>query len=545
LSFYRATKQSLSVASKPPPRNFFHALIYLFLLFLPGYIAQAQTSDVGRLMLLAFDTTISPPQELLERYHPSGFLFYVDDIPSSASLRSLTMQLEQTSDYPLIYGIDQEGGPFNAYQVDNATRFPGNMMLAATQNLELARAQGRAIGQELAYLGITMDFAPVADVNSNPDNPIIGIRSFSDKPEVVKEFALAFSQGLESAGLAPVAKHFPGHGNTLSDSHLVLPRVDSSVETLKQVDMLPFRNLLDLPAFMSAHVVYSSLDSKRPATLSPLILTNLLRNEWGYQGVIISDYLDMQALTGHYSPGEAAVLAVEAGVDLLLVSYKPEQQREIYQALQDAVSSGRISEQRLAESIKRIERLTAQFPSHAETVALPDYQKHQELAQTIARAGTSLVLNDGILPLTLTQKIAVISPIIRQYGEEPRVADVLTQGGLNVSPVTFDKNPDEQKISEAVMAAEQSDIVILGLFFWQGTFDQQLTKLYDSLIATGKPIIVIALGNPDILKYLSKTPNAFLATYGFRSSNLGALSEILLGYQMPTTHTPTKITLPE
>ena len=504
----------------------------------------AQSPEVGRLMLLAFDDTVQSPEQLLERYQASGFIFYVDDIKSTEVLRESIARLAASSSHPLIFSIDQEGGPFNAYQVEPATRFPGNMMLAASGDIRLAEAQGLAMGEELAYLGINMNFAPVADVNSNPDNPIIGIRSFGDNPQLVANFAKAFATGLSQAGVAPVAKHFPGHGNTSSDSHLELPRLSSSLAELDALDLIPFKALLDLPAIMTAHILFENLDSDRPATLSPLILTNLLRHELGYQGVIVSDYLDMQALTQHYSLGEAAVMAIEAGVDLLLVSYKPEQQEEIYRALEDALVSGRLSSERISASIERIESLATRFPSQGLIRAVPDYETHQELARTIAANGASLISNEGILPLRPETTLTVIYPQVKGFGLEPSLAQVLGKAGVNNTPLEVSHDPSDSEIAEILDQTKDATTLMLGIYYWQGVFSAQTSKLYEQLNAQGKPLILVSLGNPDILRYLSTAPGAYLAVYGFRESNLSALPAILLGEKEALGIPPVTLTLP-
>lgn len=519
---------------------------FLSLLILAPFLtlSWAQESSVGRLMLLAFDEALIPTAELLASYQPSGFLFYSDDIASTESLRAQIASLQSQASYPLIFAIDQEGGPFNSYRSDKATRFPGNMMLAATGKPELAKQLGLAMGQELAYAGLTMNFAPVVDVNTNPDNPIIGIRSFGDNPDTVSRYALAYSQGLEAAGIAAVAKHFPGHGNSIVDSHLDLPHIDSSLEYLREVDLKPFKTLLALPAIMSAHIVFEALDPHYPATLSPLVLSDLLRHDLGYQGVIISDYLDMQALMKSYSPGEAAVKAIEAGVDIVLVSSDAAQQQEIYQALEQAVATGRISQERLKASLDRITRLASTYPSQVATAAMPDYAKHQALAFEIARQGSTLIHNDGILPLRPHHRLTVITPEITGFGKEANLAEVLKHHGLANTSVIVPSNPDTIAINLALEQAQEADIILLGIYYWLGTFPTGMQHLYAELTRLDKPIIVISLANPDIEKYLKEPPSANLASYGFRESNLAALADILTGKANALGQLPIKLSQP-
>jgi beta-N-acetylhexosaminidase len=217
--------------------------------------------------------------------------------------------------------------------------------------LAALKALGQRMGTELAEWGFDIDFAPVLDVHTNPANPIIGDRAFGETPEVVAARALAFAEGLQAAGILPCGKHFPGHGDTATDSHLALPRLDFAMERLREIELAPFVAAIaaGVPMLMTAHVVFASLDSAVPATLSPAVVTGLLRNELGYQGVVISDDLDMRAIADNFSVGEAAVAAIDAGCDVLLLCRSLEHQAEargalLSKALEDAGFRAKISE---------------------------------------------------------------------------------------------------------------------------------------------------------------------------------------------------------
>ena len=276
-------------------------LLYL-LVYSSGASAQAQ--EVGRLLLLSFSGT-RPPLEQLSSFKPAGFIFFPSNVKSSAQTRTLTRQLQAAAAYPLLFGVDQEGGTVSSFRPDEGTLFPGAMALGAAGDPALARAVGQALGQELAYAGLNLDFAPVLDVASEPDNPIVGVRSFGSSPKAVGTLGAAFARGLKDAGVAAVAKHFPGHGGTITDSHLTLPVATRSREGLERLELPPFRAAVKagIPAVMSAHVVYSALDPK-PATLSKPVLTKLLRRDLGFRGVAFTDALNMRALKG-YSPWQS------------------------------------------------------------------------------------------------------------------------------------------------------------------------------------------------------------------------------------------------
>ena len=337
---------------------------------------------VGRLLLLSFSGNEAPLERL--DFTPAGFIFYPGNVTSTEGVRTLTQTLQEASTYPLLFGIDQEGGPFTSYRVDDATLFPGAMALAATGDPELARRVGEATAKELSCAGFNLLFGPVADVNSNPDNPIIGVRSFGAEPETVSAFSLAYAQGVLEGGVAPVAKHFPGHGDTDTDTHLALARIGKSKAGLEAVDLIPFQTLINngIPAVMSAHIIFPALDPEDPATLSSSILTALLREQLGFDGLVITDYMDMKAIADNYGAGEAAVRSVLAGSDLVIVGPDPAVQQEVYDALLGAVRSGRLPVERVLEAVARSQALAERFVPRWEG-ATPDYAAHRALAEEV------------------------------------------------------------------------------------------------------------------------------------------------------------------
>jgi len=248
------------------------------------------------------------------------------------ALVALTQELHRRAPdgAPALIAIDQEGGPVQRVRAP-ATRWPpmgAHDRLSPPDDAAIAELVGRALGEELAALGFDVDFAPVLDVHTNPANPIIGVRAFGTDAEAVARRALAFARGLDAAGVIACGKHFPGHGDTQTDSHLELPRIDHGWERLERVELLPFRRAAaaGLPMIMTAHVVFAALDPARPATLSEQVVTGLLRGTLGYRGVIVSDDLDMRAIAGHMGADVAAVAAVRAGCDVLLLCNSEENQ---------------------------------------------------------------------------------------------------------------------------------------------------------------------------------------------------------------------------
>ncbi|MEX2535076.1 MAG: glycoside hydrolase family 3 N-terminal domain-containing protein [Trueperaceae bacterium] len=511
------------------------------------FLARAQDQPaeelVGRLLLLAYSGTEAPLQRLRE-FEPAGFLFYPSNVPSTQTARSVTQALQEAADYPLLFGIDQEGGPFTTYRVDDATIFPGNMALAAAGDPELATEVARATGQGLAYAGFNMNFAPVVDVNSHPDNPIIGIRSFGAHVATVANLGQAYLAGLEEAGVTTVAKHFPGHGDTSTDSHLSLPSVDGDRARLNAVELPPFEAMIEagVPAIMTAHVAFPALEADLPATLSPAALTGLLRGELGFEGLIVTDYMDMAAIDARYGAGEAAVLSVLAGADMVLLGPDLEKQREVHAALVEAVRTGRLSEERVREAVAR-SRLVAERYRPRWDAPTPDYDAHRELAREVATAGATLLWNDGVLPLEPAAEVLVVAPRPGLFGEPPHLGGVLARShevalSLTVFSLTVSERPSTAQIEEAVQMAETADVVVLGSYHWLGGFPDGLEELEARLAATGKPLVVVALGNPDDLRFLPARPAAYLAVYGYREANLQGAAALLTGAVQPTGRLP-------
>ncbi len=251
----------------------------------------------------------------------AGVTLFRRNVESPERLRRTLLELGTScpGEAPPLFAIDQEGGRVARLHAP-FLKLPSMRALGERGSLTLTREAGQVLGEQLAAVGVTMDFAPVLDVDTNADNPVIGDRSFSRDPAEVARHGLAFAEGLMTGGCLACGKHFPGHGDTDQDSHLALPRLAHDLERLRRVELAPFRAAASsLPALMTAHVVFSALDSERPATLSSSVLRGLLREELGFEGLIISDDLEMKAVSRRWSIPESACLAIEAGADLLLV----------------------------------------------------------------------------------------------------------------------------------------------------------------------------------------------------------------------------------
>lgn len=289
-----------------------------------------------------------------------GVILFSRNLDAPAAIAALSESLRHlTPDLPPLIAVDQEGGRV-ARLAEPFTQWPPARALGRAGSEELARDVGQAIGSELASAGFTMNMAPVLDVDTNAANPIIGDRAFAADPDLVARLGGAIARGLADAGVLATGKHFPGHGDTAADSHLTLPVVAHGRDRLLSVEVAPFRATAPhLPALMTAHVLYPALDAENPATLSPAILTDLLRGDIGYDGVVVSDDMEMAGIADRWPAGEAACRFVRAGGDLVLVCLRPEVQREALDAVRRAAARGEIPAPRLEEARARIRRARA------------------------------------------------------------------------------------------------------------------------------------------------------------------------------------------
>jgi beta-N-acetylhexosaminidase len=315
--------------------------------------------DPGRLLMVGIPgpTLDRRTRARLRDLRPAGVILFRRNCKSLEQIRRLCADLRRALPGSLI-AIDHEGGRVNRLPPP-FTAFPPARAVAAARSQRLAFAVGRAMGRELASVGIDLDFAPVLDVLTHPRNRVIGDRAFGSSPDEVAALGLATARGLQAGGVVPCGKHFPGHGGARGDSHVLLPRVGRSRRDLSRIDLPPFRQAVAgrLPCLMTAHVLYPALDPENPASLSPRIVTGLLRNTLGFRGVVVSDDLEMGAVSRRLSPEETAERAVAAGTDLLLVCSDLAVAARARAGLKAAVAAGRIAPARIGEAARRIARL--------------------------------------------------------------------------------------------------------------------------------------------------------------------------------------------
>jgi beta-N-acetylhexosaminidase len=367
-----------------------------------------------RVILPGF-TGKAPPDWLRRRLAEglSGVVLFSRNIDGPEQVARLTAAL-RAENPDVIVGIDEESGEVTRLEAHSGSSRPGNYALGVIDDVELTREIAHDLGRALADAGVTIDFAPAADVNSNPDNPVIGLRSFGADPALVARHTAAWIRGLQSAGVAACATHFPGHGDTSVDSHHDVPLVTVTREELHDVELPPFRAAIDegVAAIMTGHLVVTAYDDERPATLSPSILTELLRNELGFDGPVITDGIEMAAVSGAYGLGGASARAIAAGADAICVGGEnagEDTVEGIRNAIVDAVAEGRMPEERLGAAAARMGRLARwSAPVSANGRAAND---HGPIGLLAARRAVRVTRRPGAtLPLPTAPHVIELSP---------------------------------------------------------------------------------------------------------------------------------------
>lgn len=328
-------------------------------------------------------------EEMISNYHIGGIILFGDNIESASQTTQFLNDIKAaniSNPYPLLLGVDEEGGEVTRMP-DDVTSLPTNKAIGKLEDSDFSYKVGTLLGKQMNELGFNLDFSPVMDVNSNPDNPVIGNRSFGDNSEIVSKLGIQTMKGIQSQHIISVMKHFPGHGDTGVDSHLELPTVDKSYEELTELELIPFQNALENGAdvTMIAHILMSEIDSDYPASMSKTVITDILRKKLNFDGVVITDDLTMQAITNHYDIGEAALQSVQAGSDLMLVAHEYDNVANVFNTLKEAVESGELSEKRIDESVKRIQALKEKYDVSDEATEQPNFKKINKKVEDVLK----------------------------------------------------------------------------------------------------------------------------------------------------------------
>ncbi|MFJ3716737.1 glycoside hydrolase family 3 N-terminal domain-containing protein [Streptomyces sp. NPDC090057] len=498
--------------------------------------------------------------ELIAKYRVGGIIYFtwahntrdphqIADLSNGIQKASL----EQPRGLPVLIATDQEHGIVCRVGAP-ATLFPGAMAVGAGGRPADAHTLGRVSGAELRALGINQDYSPDADVNVNPANPVIGVRSFGADPEAVARLVAAEVKGYQASRVAATAKHFPGHGDTAVDSHTGFPVITHSRELWEKLDAVPFRAAIaaGIDSIMTAHLQFPALDDAGdPATLSHPILTGILRGELGYDGVVVTDSLGMEGVRTKYGDDRVPVLALKAGVDQLL---NPPSLDVAWHAVLKAVQEGELTEARLDESILRILRLKDRlglldrppYVTGAGVDRTVGTKAHLAAADRIAERTTTLLVNEEhTLPLDRRSRRRVLvvgadpaSPSGTTGPPTTVLAAALTELGFTATALSTGTAPSATVIGKAVAAAADADAVVVATY--NVTAGSSQRTLVEQLLATGKPVVAVAVRNPYDVAQLPAV-KGFLATYSWTDVELRAAARVIAGRVAPHGRLPVPV----
>lgn len=522
--------------------------------------------QIGQLLMVGFPGTTPTPEliKLIQQYRIGNIIFFSRNAREVGQIAKLTTQLQQIAQeagqqYPLLIAIDQENGMVQRLGTD-ATILPGNMALGAIGSEQDAYDVAFTAGQELSALGINLNLAPVVDVNNNPANPVIGVRSFGEDPLEVARLATAELRGYHKAGIATCVKHFPGHGDTATDSHLAMPTVPYTMERLRQIELVPFESAISsgTDVVMTAHIYFPTLagSSELPATLSPEVISGLLRTQLGYSGIIMTDCLEMSAISETVGVGKGAALALQAGNDLILISHRYDRQLAGIEAIKAAVLAGEISREQIRQSAERIiqlkERLlnTSNKQASAQTLAEVGSEAHRQLSQQIYERSTTLVRdNEHLLPLRLREQERLLvvythrdiwTQVEDKGYPEDFLVESLRQRHANTHTTVLTEHTTPAEYAALYKEAADADTILM--LTVNALLDARQAAVMHELLKSGRPLIGLAAYSPyDLLAFPEL--GTYLVTYEYTRPAIAAAVQVLFGEISPQGKLP--VSLPE
>lgn len=511
--------------------------------------------QVGQMLGVGFEG-LEPPDYILDWIKTGQvgtIILFGRNIETPQQLATLTQTLHAAARDagrpPLLIGIDQEGGTVARLR-EGFTESPGAQALGTANDLELAEEVSAMLGREMRALGINWTYAPVVDLTHDIANPTVGTRSPGMDAQHVSRIISAEVQGFQREGVAASAKHFPGLGNTPVDTHVALAVISGSVDYLWDGDLVPFRAAVDagVASVMVSHVKFESLDAEYPATLSPVIVPRLLRDEIGYQGVACTDSMEMKAISSHYGAGESAVLAALAEIDILLFSHYCENQQDAYNALLEAAQSGRLPPELIEAANARIAAMKQDYAvTEAPDITVIRTPEHLALAQRAARAGTVLLRNDGIFPLkpdagniVLVEFGSYLDSEAMERGDLANFARMVSERAPKIECISLRAyEPKPELLEKARELAESAEILVLATRSAH-LMPEQLEMARD-LLGRAKRVILLCLRNPYDAGELPGA-QAVLCTCGDSTPSLEAAVDALFGAFVPSGQLPVEVT---
>lgn len=510
---------------------------------------------IGQLFMFGFDATVPNDHaiKLIRDYKVGNVILFARNIKTSEQLFQLNMNLQKLAyehiGIPLFISIDQEGGMVTRI-FEGGTFFPGAMTIAASNNIENAYLVGKYMGQELKAFGINMNLAPVLDVNNNPKNPVIGVRSFSDDPKMVSTYGVAFMEGLQESIIA-TGKHFPGHGDTHIDSHLALPKVSYGMERLNEVELVPFKHAINkgIKAIMSSHIDFPALtENGLPTTLSKKCMTDFLRIELGFEGLIVTDGMQMKAIQDNYTTVGGALMAIEAGANIVCICHSEELQIEATKRVYEAVIHNELSIDLINDRVCRVLKYKSELDtpnfnlSHETIKDIVENKKTKQFAyQVVENAATlvkgkPLILKDKALFVGILPKATTIAD--ETDGEHHLIKDIRRNlPHLNTMVISITPNQDE--IDRVVKMSRNYEQVILTTFNANIYLEQ--IKLINELAKNKNELHVISMRNPYDLYYTSQiknnvclyeyTPNSIQVLLNYLKGDVSLLGKLPVHYE--------------
>lgn len=454
---------------------------------------------------------------------------------------------------PSFIGADQEGGMVTRLREGTAV-FPGNMAVGAANVKGSALKGGEIVGEVLRAAGINLNIAPVLDVNNNPKNPIIGPRSYGDNPEKVAEFGADYIKGLQSRGVVATAKHFPGHGDTAVDTHKGMPTIEYGMDRLRKVELYPFTKAIEagVDAIMTAHILFREIDKEGlPATLSYSVLTGLLRREMGFQGLILTDCMEMDAIIKNYGIEKGSVLAVNAGADIICISHHMDVQIRGITAIKNAVLNGEISYKRIDESVQRIINMKEKYglfsnpyPDIKKAYELINRREYLDYSQKISEKSITLVRDEKKLIPAEGKKIISIStePTALTGAEDAiRRKNIFCEAVKNEmggEAIIIPINPDNDTIKAITEKCKDADRVIVGLY--NAIFNQGQSQLIESIKSVNSNIIAVLLRSPYDISICSGVSTC-ICVYEYSRLSIESTIKVLKGSQKALGKLPVQI----
>lgn len=504
---------------------------------------------IGQLMIFGFDgkEINNEIKTLIQEFHVGGIILFSRNIGTPKEVHQLTRDLQQVAkeaghERPLLICIDQENGAVRRLD-EGFTTFPGSMLLGATGNAKNAYTVGQMTGRELRSVGINWNLAPVVDVNTNPNNPVIGVRSFGEDPKHVSTFGIQSMKGMQDEGIITSLKHFPGHGDTHVDSHLDIPQVHHELEHLEKVEFIPFKQGINAGAdtVLISHVHFPAIEPREnvPATLSKNVVTRLLRNKLGFEGVVTTDCMEMKAISDHVGTPQAGVEALCAGIDLIMVSHTHSVQHETLKTVYQAVETGKLTEETIQTAYDRVISLKDNYLSwdditfEGDLSPSFDSESHKRRAMNIYKQGVTVVKNEDVLPVSEKDKVLVIYPeeqqnmLVEDQQHGLTLGKMIKQFNDHITIKTVANEINETDIEEIVDEANMYDAVIIGTLNVKKQ-DYQV-RLIEKLVERHSKVIVISLRNPYDYIYLSKDIRAYISTYEYTKPALQTAIEAIFG----------------